>query len=212
VPEPGTISVVGQGRASGPPDVCRVDLVATALRSSVAAALADSEQAARRVREALTAGGVAPPDAATSTVVVHAEEDYSGQRGPRLLGYRAEHALSVVLRDLSAAGRVLGEAVAAGGEGVRMNGVSFAVEDDAELRSRAREVAWADALRAGEQLARLAGGALGAVRSVDEAGGRGGGGGGPWPLAARAAGVAEVGLEPGGVDVRTTLAVVWELR
>jgi uncharacterized protein YggE len=209
VTEPGTISVVGQGRAEGPPDVCRVSLVATALRSSVAAALADSEQATRRVREALVAGGVAAGDAATSTVTVRAEEDYSGQRGPRLLGYRAEHALDVVLRDLDAAGRLLGDAVAAGGEALRLQGVSFAVEDDTALREQARAAAWADALRAGEQLAQLAGSSLGAVRSIDEGGGPGGGP--PRPMAMRAMGAAEVGLEPGGVGVRVALAVVWEL-
>jgi uncharacterized protein YggE len=187
-----------------------VTLAATALRPTVAAALADSEQATRRVRDSLTAAGVAPRDAATSSVSVHAEEDYSGQRGPRLLGYRAEHGLEVVLRDLAAAGRVLGDAVAAGGEAVRLHGVSFAVEDDADLRAQAREAAWADALRAGEQLARLAGGALGAVRSIADTPVRDGGG--PVPMAARAASVAEIGLQPGGIDVRTALAVVWELR
>jgi uncharacterized protein YggE len=202
--------VWGQGRAVGAADVCRVALAATALRPTVAAALADSEQATRRMRDALTAAGVAREDTATSSVSVHAEEDFSGQRGPRLLGYRAEHELEVVLRDLTAAGRVLGEAIAAGGEAVRVRGVSFVVEDDADLRARAREAAWEDALRAGEQLARLAGGALGAVRSVNET--PAGGGGGPVPMAARGAGVVEIDLQPGGVGVRTTLAVVWELR
>jgi uncharacterized protein YggE len=210
VPEPGTISVLGQGRAAGVPDVCRVSLVATALRPTVVAALGDSEQAVRRVRAALAAAGVPAQDAATADVGVHAEEDYSGQRGPRLLGYRAEHGLEVVLRDLASAGRVLGDALAAGSEAVRLHGVSFVVADDADLRARAREAAWADALRAGEQLAGLAGGALGAVRSIDETIARDGGG--PRPMAARAAGIAEIGLQPGAVDVRAALAVVWELR
>lgn len=200
---------MGQGRAAGVADVCRVSLVATALRPTVGAALGDSEQATRRVREALAAAGVTAADAATSTVSVHAEEDYSGQRGPRLLGYRADHGLEVVLRDLTAAGRVLGDAVAAGGEAVRLNGVSFAVEDDADLRARAREVAWTDALRAGEQLAGMAGGALGAVRSISETPVRKGGG--SRPMAARTEAVTEIGLQSGDIDVRMALAVVWEL-
>ena len=182
---------------------------ATALRPTVAAALADSEQATRRVRDALTAAGVSGQDAATSTVTVRAEEDYMVQAGPRLVGYRAEHGLEVVLRDLASAGRVLGDAVAAGGEAVRLAGVSFAVEDDAELRARARAAAWADALRAGEQLAGLAGGALGAVRSVTEAHAATGGALCRWPLVPPAS--AEIGLEPGDVDVGIALAVVWEL-
>jgi uncharacterized protein YggE len=210
VPESGTISIVGQGFAAGAADVCRVSLVATALRPTVGAALGDSEQATRRVREALAAAGVAGADAATSGVSVHAEEDYSGQRGPTLLGYRAEHGLEVVLRDLAAAGRILGDAVAAGGDAVRLNGLSFAVEDDAGLRARAREAAWTDAVRAGEQLARLAGGALGAVRSINETPVHGGGD--PRPMATRAEAVTEIGLQSGDIDVRIALAVVWELR
>src|SRR4051794_19800672 len=104
MPKRATISVVGHGRARGAPDVCRVHLTATALRPSVALALADSEATARRIREALSAGGVAPADAATGTVSIQSEEDYSGPRGPRLLGYRADHGLAIVLRDLAAAG------------------------------------------------------------------------------------------------------------
>ena len=213
MPKRGTVSVVGHGRSEGVPDVCRVRLGVTALRPGVAAALGDSEQAAQRVRESLAANGVARRDTATGSVTIQAEEDYSGQRGPRLLGYRAEHMLTVVLRDLTAAGRVLGDAVAAGGDAVRLQGVEFALEDDSGLRAAAREAAWLDAQRAAAQLAELAGGALGAVRGIDAAGG----GGMPRPLARGRAPVAfsaaapEVGLEPGGVSVEVALAVVWEL-
>jgi uncharacterized protein len=211
VPDPGTISVTGHGRAQGAPDVCRVQLTASALRPTVVAALADSEAATRRVRDALAGHGVHPADAATITVTLHAEEDWSGQRGPRLLGYRAEHGLQIVLRDLPVAGKALGEAVAAGGEAVRLQSVDFAVEDDAGLRAAARAGAWEDAVRAATQLAELAGRPLGAVRTIQQASG-----GAPpvRPLAMTAARVAsapEVGLEPGGVAVDMSLAVVWEL-
>jgi uncharacterized protein YggE len=178
----------------------------------VAPALADSEATARRIREALAAGGVAPADAATGTVTIRPEEDYSGPRGPRLLGYRAEHGLEIVLRDLGSAGRVLGDAVAAGGDAVRLQGVEFALEDDAQLRAAARTAAWEDARRAADQLAGLAGRSLGAVRSIDQ--------GGALALRVRPPqrlsfagtnGGPEVGLESGGVAVDVTLVVVWEL-
>jgi hypothetical protein len=210
VTDSGTISVVGRGRAEGVPDLCRATLVATALRSSVAAALQESEAAARRIRAALAAGGVQPQDAATGGMNLRAEEDYSGQHGPRLLGYRAEHTIDVVLRDLAGAGRLLGDAVAAGGEAVRLQGVGFTVEDDAGLRERARSAAWADARRAGKQLASLASAPLGRVVSVDEGTGRGGPP--PRPMEARLmAASADMGLEPGAVGVEVQLAVVWEL-
>ena len=210
MPEPGIISVVGQGRAAGAADVCRVALAATALRPTVAAALADSEQATRRVRDALSAAGVSGQNAATSTVTVQAEEDYMVQDGPKLVGYRAEHGLEVVLRDLASAGRVIGDAVAAWGEAVRhVWGVVRGGRRCGAPRPGPRG-GMGDALRAGEQLAGLAGGALGTVRSVTET--HAGDGRGPVPMAARAAGLAEIGLEPGDIDVGIALAVVWELR
>jgi uncharacterized protein YggE len=211
MPKQATIRVAGHGRAQGVPDVCRVHLTATALRPSVALALADSEATAGRIRAALAAGGVAARDAATGTVTIRPEEDYSGQRGPRLLGYRAEHGLEIVLRDLGAAGRLLGDAVAAGGDAVRLQGVEFALEDDAELRAVARAAAWEDARRAAEQLARLASRSLGAVRRVDQGGGGGVPVRGPRMLALAAAASAEVGLESGAVAVDVSLVVVWEL-
>ncbi len=208
--DPGTISVVGHGRAEGVPDLCRATLLATAMRSSVAAALEESERAARRIRDALAAGGVQPRDAATGGVNLHAEEDYSGQRGPRLLGYRAEHTIEVALRDLATAGRLLADAVAAGGDAVRLQDVSFAVQDDAELRSRARAAAWGHAHRAAEELAGLAGATLGRVVSIDEGTVRGGRP--PLPMSTRVmAASAEVGIEPGAAGVEVHVAVVWEL-
>lgn len=204
--------MVGHGRVQGAPDVCRVHLTATALRPSVAPALADSEATARRIREALAAGGVAPADAATGTVTIRPEEDYSGPRGPRLLGYRAEHGLEIVLRDLGSAGRLLGDAVAAGGDAVRLQGVEFALEDDAQLRAAARTAAWEDARRAADQLAALSGRSLGAVRSIDQGGAPDLGVRRPQMAGfAAATGGPEVGLESGGVAVVVTLAVVWEL-
>lgn len=213
MPEPGTISVVGQGRAQGTPDVCRVDLTVGLTRPSVAAALADGEAAVRGVRSALTAGGVDVRDTATGSVTVRRELDYgSAKNEPRLVGYAAEHSLQVVLRDLAAAGRLLGEAVVAGGDAVQLQGVQFAVEDDAALRSEARAAAWADAVRTATQLAELAGRSLGAVLGIDTAGRPrhleavlfSGGGNGSRTSA-------EVGLVAGSVAVDVTLAVVWEL-
>jgi len=74
----------GQGRAHGAPDVCRVHLAATALRPSVAVALADGEATARRIREALAAGGVAPADAATGTVTDRLAQKSIGLPPPRI--------------------------------------------------------------------------------------------------------------------------------
>lgn len=212
VPTPaarGTIGVTGCGTASGAPDVARVLLTATALRPSLTEALAASEDAARRVRTALAATGVAAQDAATRGLAANAEYEYDGHR-QQMSGYRAEHRLALTLRGVTTAGRVLGDALAAGGDDVRLEDVSFRVEDDAALRELARAAAWADAVGRASQLAGLAGRELGPVEQVVE----GGSGAGPEPRIRAAMAMSEsadLGIEAGAVSVSVSVSVVWAL-
>ncbi len=205
------ISVRGSASVSGTPDVMRLHLAAGVVRPTVAEAIADSEQAVVAIRGSLTAAGVDRRDAATAGLSVTAEQVWSEQHGPRVSGYRSEHRLAVTLRDLTTAGRVLGEALAAGGDAARLDQLVFEIEDDAALRDAARAAAWQDALHRGEQLAALSGRALGAVHQVEEEDLADG----PVPRMAMrrqaAAEASEIGVQPGSVAVRVTLAVRWEL-
>ncbi len=206
------ISVTGTGSASAAPDVMRVRLAATALRPSVATALAASEQSVSAIRAALSAAGVAAADASTAALAITAEQVWTEQQGPKTVGYRSEHQLAISLRELAAAGRVLGEALAAGGDDVRLDGVSFEVDDDTPLRERARVAAWADAVARAEQLASLAGRALGTVGEITEQSGFSPGPVMPMMMGKRRAmDAVEVGVQPGSVGVEVTLAVQWAL-
>ncbi len=205
------VRVTGSGSVAGAPDVVRVHLAATASRPRLAEALAASEDAARRIREVLTRFGVTGEDAATSGLSITAEQVWDDRQGPRITGFRSEHALALVVRDVRAVGAVLGEALVAGGDDVRLNGVDFAVEDPTPLKVAARELAWNDALGKAEQLAHLAERRLGAVLDVDETG-RVAGPPMPMPRVMAAAAVAkDVAAEPGRVSVDVDLTVRWAL-
>jgi multidrug efflux pump subunit AcrA (membrane-fusion protein) len=78
-------------------------MTATAVRPTLTAALADSEEAARRIRAALTHVGVAAADATTLSLSAHAEQVWTEQQGSRVTGFRAEHELAVTLREQSLA-------------------------------------------------------------------------------------------------------------
>lgn len=204
------IRVTGAGAAAGSPDVVRVHLVATASRPRLAEALAASEDAARRIREILTRFGVTGEDAATAGLSINAEQVWDASNGPRITGFRSDHTLTIIVRDVHAVGAVLGEALVAGGDDVRLNGVEFAVEDDAALRVQARERAWADALAKAEQLADLAGRRLGAVLDITESS-QVSGPPMPMPRLMAAAAAPEVAAEPGRVAVEVNLDVRWAL-
>jgi len=206
------ITVPGTGRVEGSPDVVRVRLVASTLRPAAADALAATEVAAAAVRSALSGHGVTGADAASGPFRLTAEQTWTEREGLRVTGYRCDHGIRAVVRDVPALGRVLADVLAAGGDDVRVDAVDADVEDDADLRVRARELAWADALDRATRLAALAGRELGAVATVTE--GAGETPGPPQPLAVAklaAAPAGDVSLLPGDVAVVVVLTVQWEL-
>jgi uncharacterized protein YggE len=97
--------------------------------------------------------------------------------------------------------------VQAGGN--RIESIGFEVSDPALYVDQAREAAWNDALHKADQLADLAGAALGDVLTISESGR------GPQPLveqpvmAAEAA--ATVPIEPGSQTIKVDLQVTWSI-
>lgn len=204
------IEVTGHGVVSGTPDVVRVRMAVSALRPTVAGAVADADAAVRRVREALAGRGVTGRDAATAGLTVAAEQAWDQTTGvARVVGYRSRHDLAVTVRDLAGLGVLLGEALAAGGDDAVLDAVTFEVEDETPLRALAREAAWQDALARGGQLAGLAGVTLGGLLDLVEGQSFSGIPVRAAEVMAAKAGGADLAVEPGSVLVEVTLTVRW---
>ena len=121
---------------------------------------------------------------------------------------RATYAMSVRTTDLGHVGSVLVAAVDAGGDGARVDGVSFSHDDAAALERQARDLAWAEARTKAEQYAALAGQALGEVRHIVETGGA------PGPMPKGVAFLAASPAPPvdsGEGAVASVLSVTWAL-
>jgi Uncharacterized conserved protein len=119
--------------------------------------------------------------------------------------------ISAKLRNLGRAGDAIGQAVGAGGNAVRVNGISLDLEDTGALVSSARDRAYADARAKAEQYAKAAGRSLGDVMSITEDVST------PSPIAVPyAAGdsakSASVPIQPGSQDVDVSVTVVFTMR
>jgi uncharacterized protein YggE len=213
-PEPGRsasasgVEVGGVGTASGTPDVLRVTVGVEVTGDSVDDALTGADDAARRVLAALADAGVPERDVQTANVSVHPRHDAQGER---ITGYTARHDLSVTLRDVGTAGAVIASVADAGGDAARIEGISYALEDDAAVQEEARAAAFADAERKAEQYARLVGRELGEVLWVRENVSAPG----PLPYGAADEAAAAGGslvLAPGSTEVTVTAEVRWSLR
>ncbi len=201
------VTVVGSGEVQGVPDTLTADVGVEVVAPDVSAAMGQANERQRAVIDALTARGIAAEDLSTTSVSL--QPQYGDNSA--VTGYRAGNTISVRIRALDAASGVLATIVAAGGNAVRINAVSYSIDDDSKLLSDARARAFNDARSRAEQYAELSGLSLGAVISISEAPS-----GAPPPqpvgMPRGPMAAADVPLEPGRQTVGFSVTVVWELN
>lgn len=202
-PTPG-ISARGVGTVSGTPDTLTVVLGVATTAPAAAGALADNTARSTALIEVLRDSGVAEEDLRTSGLSIF--PSYSPDGGT-VTGYEVSNQVTATLRDLAGAGALIDAAAQAAGDAVRVQQISFSIDDDSEQRAAAR----ADAVRRAEaqieQMAEAAGVSPGALLSITEIPGETG----PQPYAADAFAAQEsaaVPLLPGSQDVSVVVEVV----
>lgn len=210
--QPGGVTVAGLGTVSGTPDVLRMALRVVVVRPDVTSALRDANVVTNRIRSSLRNSGVAAEDLQTTQLEV--AQRYEGKPS-RLVGYQVVQGLAAQLRKLDAAGQTVTNAIAAGGNYIRFDGVQFVLSDDSPLKVQARERAFAQAKAKAEQYAQLSGRSLGSVESISEDVQ-------PYfyedmsrtsfaPAAGTAAGAGPVSFDPGTQRVDVRVQVRWSL-
>jgi len=200
-----SVTVTGQGRATASYDEATLRLAASARAANPSDATARATYAMSAMRDAVLSGGVDPAALSTTNVSLNPVHD----PWPTVVAYEASLGLSVKLLDLTRVGSLLVAAVDAGGDGARVDGITFSHHDPAALERSARDAAFDDARSKAEQYAGLAGQALGEVRHVVE-----GGSGGPAPMRRAAMLVADSGGAPvdaGEGTVTAVVSVTWAL-
>jgi uncharacterized protein YggE len=163
------ITVSGTAQVSGTPDTLDLNLSVTTKASTVAKALEQANTATSKVQSALRGRGVAAKDLQTSDLQIQPDYRYPSDGTAVADGYTVTESLTVTLRNLSRAGDTIAAATSAGGNAIRINGVSLDLSDSGRLVSAARDKAVADARAKAEQYAKAVGRPLGPVTSLSEA-------------------------------------------
>ena len=159
-----TITVVGTGEVRGTPDVADLVLGVTGRAGSAADAMARIADRAQKVIDALHDAGVSDDDIQTADLSVQPVYDDNGN----VKGYEASNTVSVRIRDLAKAGAVVDAAAAVAGDDIRVQGITFSIDDDSSLLAAARTKATKRARAQAEQLASGAEVEVGEVRSISE--------------------------------------------
>lgn len=157
------IRVVGTGRLDAAPDTAVVTLGVTARAEQAATAYRLTAEALSQIVQTLLAMGIPREQLQTGQISVQPvyEKD-------RLVGYEGAATLRVTLTDLSQAGAVIDQSVAAGANMVL--GVQFEVRERGAAEARALALAVQDAQQKAVVMARSLGVSLGPVWRAEEEG------------------------------------------
>jgi uncharacterized protein YggE len=195
-----TISVLGEGSASANPGRARLTLGVEVANASLAAAQDEANRRMTDVVARLRSAGIAESELQTVSYVVSPDYDAAGGPAQTLRGYLVQHLVEAQVRDVVRVGDVVDQATSAGAN--RVSGVIFEAQETDALEQRAREEALQDARATAEHLARRLNVTLGDIQVVEELSGPGV----PEPVNTRAP------IQPGNVEVRSALRVVWSIR
>ncbi len=206
------IWVSGTGEVAAAPDIVHIRLGIEAQQETVARAQSDAASAMQRVMAALLSGGVADEDVQTQSFSIRQVKRWDRDLEEEIVvGYRVSNDLLVKVREVSRVAVLIDAVVVAGGDFIRIDGISFTVDDPTPFLVEARQEAIADAAAKGEQLAELAGVRLGRATFISESSG------GLPPVAVLAemavmSAAVSTPISPGEVEIRVTVQVIYEIR
>lgn len=206
-----SITVTGHGTAQSAPDFFTINIGIEASQPTVRDAYSQAGEALNAVNAKLQALGVERTAISSSTLDVRVDSRWQEGVGTVVTGYTVSSTLSVSLRYDQGAQDIVAAVIDVGNNNVRLNGISPVVSDPSEAQDKARAAAWADARRAAELYAQLAGRTLGALDNVYEGNISSSG---PRPMMARAAIVMDssMSIEPGQSDTTVSVQITWLLN
>jgi len=207
------ISVSGQGKVTGKPDLANISLGVSTLAPTVAEARTQAATSLGAMIDSMKANGVEEKDIQTSSLSIYPEYDYLNDGRQELRGFRVQNTVNAKIRDIDRTGEIVDEAVDAGGNDTTINGIAFSIENPDDLKKEAREKAVADAKARAETLAQAAGVSLGDAISISESSysppvyyeGRA-------ADAATGAPAPETPIETGELDVTVDVSITFEIK
>jgi len=169
------ISVLGESTISVKPDIAILDIGVETFAESVALARQFAAKEMGSVISTLKKQGVDDSDIQTSRLNISPSYDYEeimvrGKRTGRqvLTGYFVNNVVKVRIRELEKAGEVIDRTASAGGDSIRINGISFTVDDLSPYKVLLRKGAVEDSLVKANHYATESGVTLGPLISLSE--------------------------------------------
>jgi len=163
-----TLSISAEGSVDAAPDLAYVTTGVRTEAKPGGEAMRENASRMNALFDVLEEAGIAERDIQTSNFSLNPKYDYPERRAPRLVGFEVSNQVTVRVRDLDELGGILDTVVEAGGN--EFGGLSFAVDDDTELRNEARSKAMKAAIERAELYADAAGYKIARIVTISEGG------------------------------------------
>lgn len=205
-----TISVSGEGKVTGTPNIAVTDIGLVTEKADVASAQKENSEKMNKLIGEVKKLGVKDEDIQTTQYSIYPKYDYT--EGKSILsGYTVQQSVTVKIRDLSKINAVLAKVGEVGAN--QVSSLSFTIDDKEALRASARELALKNVQEKAAALAQALGVRLVRVVSFNESTGNDiglkaypmygaegmGGGGAP-------------DIQTGSLDIKVSANVVYEIE
>lgn len=209
VPTPTTLTISAEGRVTRAPDIAEVSGGVVTSAPTAAAAMAENASRMTAVVAAVKKAGIADRDIQTSGLNLQPQYRYENNQPPVLTGYQVTNTVSLRLRKIGEAGRLLDTLVGVGAN--QINGPSFSVDAADAALDEARVAAVAMARTRAHLYAQAAGLRIKRIVSISESGAIEPG---PRPMmmARNMKMEAAPPVEPGEVALGVNVTMVFELE
>jgi uncharacterized protein YggE len=203
------ISVVGTGIVIATPTTARITLGVEVFDASLANAQAEATRRMDAVVAQLRSAGIPESDIRTVSFNITPQYDTRApnQNQSVLRGYQIQNLVEVKTTNLAGLGPLIDSAVSAGA--TRIYGIRFEAENVEAPKAQARDQAMQNARAKAEQLARDAGVGLGRPVFIEESDVRDVVPVRAMPAAAEGLAAPATPIQPGELQIQTTVRVIW---
>ena len=161
--------VNGEGKVTAAPDIAMLTLGVEVQKKTLTEAQQQAATSMNAVMAVLKSNNVADADIQTQGYSITPVWQYNSTDGSQtLIGYKVDNNVVAKIRNLNNTGKIIDAAAAAAGNDIRVNGISFSIDNPAPLSKQARDLALKDAMAKAQQIAATTGVKLGNVIYITE--------------------------------------------
>lgn len=168
VPTPTTLTISAEGRVTRAPDIAEVSGGVVTSAPTAAAAMAENANRMTAVVTAVKKAGIADRDIQTTGLNLQPQYRYGDNQPPVLTGYQVTNTVTLRLRRIGEAGRLLDTLVGVGAN--QISGPNFSVDSADAALDEARVAAVAMARTRAQLYAQAAGLRIKRIVSISESG------------------------------------------